>query len=73
MRQAPSFTVVGEGALRAEAAGVVDEAEVRLPRQLDQFAAEERQTLAEILGGERVTLQHLPGLEIDLAQTSMRH
>src|SRR5205809_1045978 len=52
VREAPPFAAVVERPLRRERFAVVDEADVRLPRQLDQLRLPDGDPLTEILAGD---------------------
>ena len=67
MRQPPTLARIRKRLDLLERRQVVDEARLRLPRELDQGLAPDDDALAEVALVERRTLQDLAGLEAHLA------
>src|SRR6185312_5885610 len=66
--QAPALALVVEAALQRERLRVEQEADVRLPRQVDDGVADGRRAFAEVFVGQVLLLHDLTGLQVDLAQ-----
>ena len=67
MGQTPALPTIGEGALTLERRAVVQEADARLPGQLEQRVAEDGNALAEVLRIKLLHLQYLAVLDPDPA------
>ena len=65
LRRRFPFTAVLKLALQRERGAIVDESDLRHPRELKQLATQLGETLAEVFLLDRFLLQHLTRLEAD--------
>ena len=67
VRDPPAFAGIGPPLRLLERAQVVDEPDLRPPRQLDNLSLPLGNPLAEVVARERLRPEHLPGLDLHLA------
>ena len=67
MREAPSFSCKTEALLRRERRAVVNEGDVRAPRQLDEVRSPDRDPFTEVLRRHLAPLRNLAGFELHFA------